>query len=61
MKRSHGKVVGTAVMYGKLFCEVIQREEGMGVIKLFLVFSVAAFHFAVMAWCVWADELVTYA
>ena len=29
VKRSHGQVVGTAIVDGKLLCEIVQRIEGM--------------------------------
>ena len=45
---SHGQVIGTAVMDSKLFDKVIEGIEGMTGIKFFVIFSVAAFHFAVM-------------
>ena len=44
VKRPHREVVGAAVVDSELFCEIIQREEGMTGIEAFLVFSVTAFH-----------------
>ena len=48
-------------MDSKLICEIGQREEGMTGIEAFLVFSVTAFHLAVVAGRVGADEFVPYA
>ena len=51
-------------MDGKLFCEIVQREEGaagikaVGRIETFLVFPVAALYFAVMPRRVRPDKLV---
>ena len=47
-----------AVVDSKLVCEIGQREEGMTGIEAFLVFSVTAFHLAVVAGRVGTDELV---
>ena len=55
---THRKVVGAAVMDSKLLLEVSQREERVDRIKAFLVFPVAALHFAIVPWGVGADELV---
>ena len=49
MKRSHGQVVGTAIVDGKLLCEIVQRIEGMAGIEAFPVLAMAALDFAVMA------------
>ena len=49
VERSHGQVVGTAIMDGKLLCEIVQRIEGVAGIKAFLVLAMAALDFAVMA------------
>ena len=48
-----------AVMDSKLFGKVVQREERMTRVETLLVFLVAAFHFAVMARCVWTNELMS--
>ena len=61
MKRSHGKIVRTAVMEGKLFFEVIKRPEAMGGIETFHIFTVTSFHFTIVAGCVWPNELMAYA
>ena len=39
-------------MWTKLLSKVVERKEGMAEIKALLVFPVAAFHFAVVAWCI---------
>ena len=57
-KGPHREVVGAAVVDSEQFCEIIQREEGMTGIEAFLVFSVTAFHLAVVAGSVGTDKLV---
>ena len=57
-KRAHRQSVGAAVMDGKLFLKVRQRKERMERIKSFLVFPMAALHFAVMPGRVRTDELM---
>ena len=57
-KRSHGEVVGAAVVDSKLHCKVIQREKAAAGVKAFLILAVAALHFAVVARRIGADELV---
>ena len=49
MKRSHGQVVGTAIVDGKLLCEIVQRIEGVAGIEALLVLAMAALDFAVIA------------
>ena len=49
VKRPHGQVVGTAIVDGKLLCEIVQRIEGIAGIEAFLVLAMAALDFAVMA------------
>ena len=57
-KRSHGEVVGAAVVDSKLHCKVIQRVKAAAGVKAFLILAVAALHFAVVARRIGADELV---
>ena len=57
-KRSHGEVVGAAVVDSKLHCKVIQREKAAAGVKAFLILAVAALHFAVVARRIGPDELV---
>ena len=45
-------------MDSELICEIVQREEGMTGIEAFLIFSVTAFHLAVVAGRVGTDKLV---
>lgn len=54
----HRKVVGAAVMQGKLLVKVKQGEKGVGIIEAFLVFPVAALHLAIMSGCVGADQFM---
>ena len=54
----HGKVVGAAVMDGKLLSEVIQRVKAVGGIEALLILPVAALHLAVVAGRIGANELV---
>ena len=58
VKRSHGQVVGTAIVDGKLLCEIVQRIEGMAGIKAFLILAMAALDFVVMARGIRTNELV---
>ena len=48
VERAHGKVVILPLADSKLFDKVIEGIEGMTGINFFVIFSVAAFHFAVM-------------
>lgn len=48
-------------MNSELFLKVIQREESVERIKAFLVFSMAAFHLAIMSGRVRTDQFVLYA
>ena len=57
-KRAHRQSIGAAVMDGKLHLKVRQRKERMERIKAFLVFPMAALHFAIMPGCVRANELM---
>ena len=57
-KRAHRKAVGAVVMDGKLLLKVSQRKERMERIKAFLVFPMAALHFAIMPRRVRANELM---
>ena len=59
-KRPHREVVRAAVEDSKLFCKVIQRVEAVAGVKTFLVLPVAAFHLAVVARGVEADEHMAY-
>ena len=49
VKRPHGQVVGTAIVDGKLLCEIVQRIEGVAGIEALLVLAMAALDFAVIA------------
>ena len=57
-ERSHRKVVGAAVVDGKHFSKVVQREKAVAGIEAFLILAVAAFDLAVVAWSIGAYELV---
>ena len=57
-KRSHGEVVGAAVVDSELLCEVIQGVKAVAGVKAFLVLPVAALHLAVVARRIGTDELV---
>ena len=57
-KGSHREVVGAAIVDGELLCKVVRRVEAVAGVKTFLVFPVAAFHLAVMAGRVGANELM---
>ena len=58
VERPHRQVVGAAIMNGKLFLKVRQREERPDRIKAFLVFPVAAFHLAIVSGCVRANQFM---
>ena len=49
-KRSHGEVVGAAVVDSELSGEVIQGVKAVAGVKPFLVLPVAALHFAIVTW-----------
>ena len=57
-KRSHGEVVGAAVVDSELSGEVIQGVKTVAGIEAFLVLTVAALHLAVVARRIRPDELV---
>lgn len=57
-KRSHGEVVGAAVVDSELHCKVIQGEKAAAGVKALLVLTVAALHFTVVARRIRPDELV---
>ena len=57
-KRSHGEVVGAAVVDSELSGEVIQGVKAAAGIEVFLILAVAALHFTVVARRVGTDELV---
>ena len=57
-KRSHGEVVGAAVVDSELHCKVIQGEKAAAGIEAFLILSVTTLHFAVVARRIGADEFV---
>ena len=46
-------------MDGKLLCEVIQGIKAVAGVEAFLVLTVATLHFAVVAWRIGTDELVS--
>ena len=58
VERPHGEIVGAAVVDSELVGKVIKGKERVGRIEAFLIFSVAAFDLAVMAWSIGADQLV---
>ena len=58
VKRPHRKVVGAAIVKSELFLKIKQRKEGVAGVETFLIFSVAAFDFAVVARSIRTDELV---
>ena len=59
VERPHGKVVGTAVMDGKLLFEVRKGIKAVAGIETLLVLTVAALYFAIVPWGVRPDELVS--
>ena len=57
-KRSHRKRIVPSVMNSKLLFEIIERKELVSCIKVFIIFSVRAFNFAVMPGSIRANEFV---
>ena len=57
-ERSHGKVVGAAVVDRKLLCKVVQRIERVAGIEAFLVLTVAALHLTVVPRGIRANQLM---
>ena len=57
-KRPHRQAVGMAVVKGKLFAKVIQREERVDRIETLLVFAAAALHLTVVSGRVWTDPFM---
>ena len=51
VERTHGKIIILPLTNGKLLHKIIKGIKTMRGIELFVVFSVAAFNFAVMSWC----------
>ena len=45
-------------MNGKLLLKILQREESVAGIEVFLVLPVAALHLAVVPWGIGTDQLV---
>ena len=58
MERSHGEVVGAAVMDSELLCKVVQRIERMAGIEALLVLAVAALNLAVVPRRIRTDQLM---
>lgn len=59
VERPHREVVGTAIVDGKLLCEVIQGKERVRRIEALLVLPVAALDLSVVTGGIGADELVS--
>ena len=59
MEGTHRKFVAISLVGSELPTKVVERKEGMLVVKAFLVFPVAAFHLAVVARCVRTDQFVS--
>lgn len=58
VKRPHRKVVGAAVVKGKLSLKIKQRKERMERIKALLVFPVAALHLTIVPWGIRTDQFM---
>ena len=54
----HGEVVRTTVVDSELFGKVVQGVKVVAGIEALLILAVTSLHFAIVAWSVWADELV---
>ena len=60
VKRTHGKVIVFSAVNSKLLFKVVKRIKSVSGIKIFVIFSVAAFNLAVVPRRVWLDQLVPY-
>ena len=58
VKRSHRKVVGTAVVDSKLLCKVVEGIKSVAGIKTLLILAVAALDLTIVPRRVGADQLV---
>ena len=58
VERSHGEIVILSLPDGELLGKIIEEIESVAGIELFIVFSVAAFHLAIMPQCKGANLLV---
>ncbi len=58
-QRAHRSGVRTVRVGGKLFLKVIERIEGVGFVETPLVFTMAAFNFAVVSRGVRTDKFMT--
>ena len=58
-ERTHGEIVVSPFTDSKLGFEIIKAIETVRSIEFFVIFTVAALHFAIVTWGVWTDELVT--
>ncbi len=58
MKGAHRKFVAVSLVGSELPTKVVERVEGVLIVETFLVFPMAAFHLAVVAWGVRTDQFV---
>lgn len=58
VKRAHGEIVVLTLTKSKLPFEVIKGIKFMGSIKFFVVLSVTAFHFSIVSWSEWTNQLM---
>ena len=59
VKRSHRKVVGTAVVDSKLLCKVVEGIKSVAGIKTLLILAVAALDLTIVPRRVGADQSVS--
>ena len=57
-KRAHGEVIILSVPNRKLHLEVLKREEFVGCIEVFVIFSVAPFDLTVMSGSIRLNEFM---
>ena len=58
VERPHGEVVVLTLSDSKLFLKIRKIIELMASIKFLIIFSMAAFYFAIVSGCVWLDQFV---
>ena len=58
MERPHRKLVADSLVGSELRSKVVERVERVLVVETFLVFTVAAFHFAVVARRIGTNQLM---
>ena len=58
MEGAHRQLVAVSLVGSELPTKVGEGVERVLAVEAFLVFTVAAFHLAIVAWCVRADQFM---